>query len=636
MKKSNILLLVPMLFLSLMGCSSSENSSNDFYDKLYQTSNSLEAFSDEIRMTTKALYGYNQNKVQGYNSWYYLAGSLSSPTELKYDENSKSFTNGKVTLKDELMVSKGQNAIRKYVSRIEGEGHIYGNYKALNEKSSKFNIKIYQNSTLLYEFGESSGDVIGKYFEIPVNLHIGDEIYFVILGDDASVLFNPVITLENSQDETMYHYNSFGKQYGDVFPYYDPKDNKLKIWYLWTDDCLANNGNNYSFAMDVSSNMLSFETYEEANNYDLFYNHYNDYFLQRIYDVNRFIPTGVYDVGVRDNFVYRDENRMYMIAGCYRKFDMMVDCDLMIYASSDPLGLSWNKEGVKVASYEGSFSYGTGHLPECPSLLKIGNRWYSFVSVSHVTKHQIGALQYWIGDENKDFLDVEWEDKEIAFLDGEDLCAARPTQIGDKFYMWGWITASYNGVPLKPWGGFLNLPREIVQREDGSLGGRMDPGLTKVMNYGNILSINDDIVLTSDNNEVQLINNQSRNFITYDVDMSLSTKTSFVVRQNDKSYTCSIEKEEDGVYMKIETPNDKSHPVNSKLKIRYPSQDDKYQIKIVLDNGIFEFFVNDDNALSAKTMMTNEPYNLSVSSNNNATISNMKINKLRSYADLEF
>lgn len=628
--------MLPMVLLSLSGCSSSRNPSNEFYHNLYKTSTPLEVFSDEIRMTTKALYGYNQNKVQGYNSWYYLAGSISSPFELNYDESTNSFTNGKVSFKDELVTSNGQEAIRKYVSRIEGSGYIYGNFKALNEKSSAFNIKMYQNSTLLYEFGESKGDTIGKYFEIPVNLSKGDEIYFVILGDNANVLFNPVITLEKSQDESMYHLNDFNKQYGDVFPYYDTKDNKLKIWYLWTDDCLANNGNNYSYAIDVSSNMLSFDTYEEANNYDLYYNLYNDYFLQRIYDVNRFIPTGLYDVGVRDNFVYRDEERMYMIAGCYRKFDVMTDCDLMIYASDDPLGLSWTKEGVKVGTYTGSFSNGTGHLPECPSLLKIGNRWYSFVSVSHVTKHQIGALQYWIGDENKDFLDVSWEEKEIAFLDGEDLCAARPTQIGDKFYMWGWITASHDGVPLKPWGGYLNLPREIVQREDGSLGGRMDPGLTKVLNYGNILNINEDIVLTNENNEYPLINNQNRNFVTYDVDMSLSSKVSFVVRQNDKMYTCSIEKEEDGVYMKIETPADRNHPVNSKLKIRYPSSDDKYQIKIVLDNGIFEFFVNDDNALSAKTSMTNDLYNLSVSSDNNAIISNMKINKLRSYADLEF
>lgn len=628
--------MLPMVLLSLSGCSSSRNPSNEFYHNLYKTSTPLEVFLDEIRMTTKALYGYNQNKVQGYNSWYYLAGSISSPFELNYDESTNSFTNGKVSFKDELVTSNGQEAIRKYVSRIEGSGYIYGNFKALNEKSSAFNIKMYQNSTLLYEFGESKGDTIGKYFEIPVNLSKGDEIYFVILGDNANVLFNPVITLEKSQDESMYHLNDFNKQYGDVFPYYDTKDNKLKIWYLWTDDCLANNGNNYSYAIDVSSNMLSFDTYEEANNYDLYYNLYNDYFLQRIYDVNRFIPTGLYDVGVRDNFVYRDEERMYMIAGCYRKFDVMTDCDLMIYASDDPLGLSWTKEGVKVGTYTGSFSNGTGHLPECPSLLKIGNRWYSFVSVSHVTKHQIGALQYWIGDENKDFLDVSWEEKEIAFLDGEDLCAARPTQIGDKFYMWGWITASHDGVPLKPWGGYLNLPREIVQREDGSLGGRMDPGLTKVLNYGNILNINEDIVLTNENNEYPLINNQNRNFVTYDVDMSLSSKVSFVVRQNDKMYTCSIEKEEDGVYMKIETPADRNHPVNSKLKIRYPSSDDKYQIKIVLDNGIFEFFVNDDNALSAKTSMTNDLYNLSVSSDNNAIISNMKINKLRSYADLEF
>lgn len=652
MKKKSLSVLALTTILSLISCSPSKDTSLEFYEDLY-TSDNLEAFSDELRLTTKALYGYNKKSEQGYNSWYYLAGDISSNTLLEYSTKKEAWACNKVEIKDELMSSRGKGAIRKYISRIEGNGFIYGNFKSLDEKSSSFNVKIYQNSTLLLDFDEEKGNVIGQYFEIPVRLNVGDEIFFIVTGSDAKVLFNPVITLENSMESTMYHLNDFGKQYGDVFPYYDLDDKKLKMMYLWTDDCLANNGNNYSWGLDISSNMLKFKTYQEGDNYDKYYEHYNEYFLQRIYDVNRFIDRSKYNFGIRDNFLYRDENRMYMIAGCYRYFDYRWDSDLMIYTSDDPMGLSWSKPGVKVATYTGTHQDGTGHLPECPSLLKIGNRWYSFVSVSHVTTHQIGALQYWIGDENKDFMDVNWEDKEISFLDGEDLCAARPTHVGDKTYMWGWITASHDGVPLKPWAGYLNLPREIVQREDGSLGGRMDPALEKVMNYGNIYTLNSDnyhvsngaakyiekdnlLDVTGAMNDIKLVDNQTRNFITLDVDMKQSNKVSLRFDQGDKHYLCSIEKENGDVFMKIESPKETTHKVNSKLKIRYPSADGKYKIKLVVDNGIMEFFVNDDNALSASLAMDESPYNISLLSDYTCSFSNVHINKLRSYADCEF
>ncbi len=104
--------------------------------------------------------------------------------------------------------------------------------------------------------------------------------------------------------------------------------------------------------------------------------------------------------------------------------------------------------------------------------MKIGNRWYVFVSVAYNTVHQVGPLQYWTGDDGVDCLDVDWGGKEISFLDGEDLCAARPVQVGEKVYMWGWIPAVYDSMPWSPWGGYLNLPREVVARSDGSLGGR--------------------------------------------------------------------------------------------------------------------------------------------------------------------
>ena len=652
MKKILYSILSITSLLAISGCAPSKDISNNFYDELYRSSN-LEMFSDEVRLTTKSMYGYHKNKEQGYNSWYYMSGDINKKVLMEYNDSKESWVGKSSQIQEELMVSKNEGSIRKYVSRIKGRATIYGNFKALNSKSSEYNVKIFQNSSLLFDFDEKAGDIVGKYFEIPLNISIGDEIYFVILGKNAQVLFDPVITLENSQNETLYHLNDYDKQYGDVFPYYDTQDKKLKMMYLWTDDCLANNGNNYSWGLDISSNMLKFDTYYEGDNYDLYYEHYNEYFLQRIYDVNRFIDRSLYPFGVRDNFLYKDENRMYLIAGCYRYFDYRWDSDLMIYYSDDPLGFSWTQPGIKITTYNGLASQG-GHLPECPSLLKIGNRWYSFVSVSHVTTHQIGALTYWIGEEGKDFTETNWEEAETDFLDGEDLCAARPTHVGDKTYMWGWITADYDGVPLKPWGGYLNLPREIVQREDGSLGGRLDPALTKVLNYGNVYTLGSDNYTVVDGrtrdfdletnnlnligapNEVEVATKQTRNLITFDVDMKESTKVSLQFKQNNKLYTCSLEKDNDEVWMKIESPDSYTHKVNSKLKIRFPSLDNKYEVKVVADNGIFEFFVNDENALTAKTEMDSSPYDISIFSNYGSGYTNFCVNKLRSYADCEF
>lgn len=643
-KYKPLILLSTFSLLTTTACTKKEDP-NKFYNDLY-TSDYVEVYKDEVRLTNKAQYGYTLKNEQGYNSWYYMYGSMDNLKSMDYNEKKEAFIGKSSQLKGELMVSKKESAIRKYVSRMEGNGHIYGNFKCLNEESKNASINIYLNDEKIYSDNLKNGDIIGKYFEIPVTLKMNDEVYFEVYGDNAEVLFNPVVTIEESQNSTMYHLNSFGKQYGDVFPYYDEEDKKLKIEYLWTDDCLANNGNNYSRALDISSNMLKFESYNPGDNYDLFYEHYSEYFYQMIYDVSRYCDRSLYPYGVRDNFLYKDENRMYMIAGCYRYFDYRWDSDLVIYESDDPMGLSWTKPGNVIASYD-------KNLPECPSLYKIGDRWYAFVSVSHVTTHQIGGLQYWMGEPGEDFMEVDWSKSDINWLDGEDLCAARPTPIGDKFYMWGWITAKHDGVPLKPWAGYLNLPREIVQREDGTLGGRMDPGLVNVMNYGNIYTLNKDnygvisgstrefneesntLDLIGANNEIILSNNQTRNFITLDVDLKESLEAGLEFIQNGKKYTANIKKIDGEIWMTIESPDDSTHKVNSKLKIHSPSEDNKYQIKLVIDNGIIEFFVNDDNALTAKTSMNDSPYNILIHSNYGSSFSNIKINRLRSYADCE-
>lgn len=620
------LLLTGLFTISSCGGSNSSSSNNvkEFsYDDLYQTIYE-KPFDEIIRKTSKAKYGYILNNKQGYNSWFYLFENGNQTLEMTYKNDRfkgvRSFIN-----QDVLHAEGNEKAIRQFLSNIEGNAIIYGNYRMNSVSKSNATITIVLNGKEIYKDTLSNDDLIGKYFEINKDLQFGDDIRFIVSGQNCDVSFDPVITIEDSQNVSLYHLNGINKQYGDVFPWYNEEEHKLYCWYLWSDDC----NKNYEHAMDLSTNLLKMETYEPANNYDLFYKCYSNYFYSQLHDCNRYIDRNEYTFGIRDNMLYYDkENKRYvLIAGCYRTFSGPIwDSDLMIYVSDDELGMSWTKLGNPVAKDYHS------NLPECPSLLKIGNRWYSFVSVSHITDHQIGPLQYWIGDENVDCIDVNWLDKDFKYLDGEDLCAARPTQVGEKVYMWGWITSSYDGVPLSPWAGYLNLPREVVTRKDGSLGGRMDPGLAKYINYGNIYSFNE-FVTTEE--MTLLSSNNKRNFVTYDVDMSNCTEASYCIVQNSKLYKCSILKENGKTYMQISSPDDPKHKINSKIEIYSPSADDKYSIKIVIDGRFIEFFANEDNALTGSTSMDDSPYIAYINSTGSATFSNIKINRLRSYGDCD-
>ena len=600
-----------------------DDTSTFSYDDLYKTIYE-KPFEEKERLTTKARYGYILNNKQGYNSWYYLCERNGQILQMSY-KNDKFVGVDSFINQDVLHAQKGEKAIRQLLSSFDGAATIYGNYRMEENSKSNASITVTVNGETIYSDTLSQNDLIGKYFEVQAQLKLGDDISFIVSGDNCDVNFDPVVTLENNQNKSLYHLNGIGKQYGDVFPWYNEEEHKLYTWYLWSDDC--NQG--YEYAMDLSTNMMGYETFEPANNYDLFYKMYSNYFYQRIFDVNRFADPSLYSFGVRDNMVYFDkENGRYiMIAGCYRTFSGPIwDSDLMIYVSDDDMALSWTRPGNPV-----HLKY-TSNLPECPSLLKIGDRWYSFVSVSHITDHQIGPLQYWIGDKDVDCMDVDWLSKDFQFLDGEDLCAARPTQVGDKVYMWGWITSKCDGVPLSPWAGYLNLPREVVTRDDGSLGGRMDPGLAKYINFGNLYSFDEQIAT----NEMSLLTSENkRNFVTFDVDLSSCNEASYCLVQNGKLYKCSLLKEDGKTYMQISSPDATKHKVNSKIEIYHPSTNNKYSVKIVIDGQFIEMFANEDNALTASTAMNDSPYNAFIYSDATAKFTNIKINRLRSYGDCD-
>lgn len=635
-------LLQGVSFMS--GCKKETNEETPFdYASLYRTEKT-EAYDEEARATSRARYGYTKSSVQGYNDWYYLYGNKDAYSEMSFDSVSGVWQGDGAEMQgEEMRPSASAAAVRMFETQRGGNAVVYGNYKCADSSSASAHVAVYAGEKMLYEGDLQAGDTVGKYFEVSVSLNAGDELYFWVSGENSCVLFDPVVTFEDAQNESLYHLTAQGKQYGDVFPYYDEEEHKLYMGFLWSDNAALEN--NYHDALEISENMLTFTDIPEANNYDVWQHYKEKYRLNFLYDVNRFVDKSIYSFGVRDNMLYFDEEnqRYLMIAGCYYQFDGAAQTsDLVIYASDDPLALSWTQPGNVV---EAGYSR---NLPECPSLMKIGDRWYAFVSIAYNTAHQVGPLQYWTGDEGVDCMEVDWSEKDFAFLDGEDLCAARPTQVGDKVYMWGWIPSTYDTMPWAPWAGYLNLPREVVQRGDGSLGGRLDPGLSALLNYGNVYAFgtgnytvesgaaSDEsgmLKMNGKNNYVRLGDDEfHRTYTTFRADMSQSDKIAYVMRQDNREYQVCIERENGQLYMKVLSPDDPSHKVNSTIALS--SDTDIFEIKIVCDGEFIEFFVNDDTALTAHTAMTGTSHTAYLYSDGNATFSDIKISKLRPYGDI--
>ena len=625
--------------LPMCACKQKETEEPFDYAALY-TNERTQPYEETDRLTSRSRYGYTCAHEQGFQGWSYLYGKGGSFAEMTWNAASERWEGGGASMQGERLSPAGETAaVRLYHSPRAGEAVLYGNYKCADASDGGAHVEILLDGEPVYEGELSAGDTIGRYCEVSVVLREGSEVAFVVSGD-GDVLFDPAVTLEEAQNASLYHLTASGKQYGDVFPYYDEEQHRLYMGFLWSDNAAL--ADNYHDALEISSNMLTFTDVPEANNYDTWQYYRENYRLHQLFDVSRFCDRNIYSYGVRDNMLYFDEEneRYLMVAGCYYAFDASAQTsDLVIYCSDDKMGLSWTQPGNVV---EAGYSR---NLPECPSLMKIGDRWYVFVSVAYNTVHQVGPLQYWTGDAGVDCMDVDWSEKEFAFLDGEDLCAARPTQVGDKVYLWGWIPSTYDTMPWAPWAGYLNLPREVVVREDGSLGGRLDPGLSALLNYGRMYSLKED-GFTAEEGSASLngdtlsvsggrvrLGEFHRTYTTFRMDMKQCGRAGIQMEQDGKRYQVVIEREGGKAYMKVLSPDDPSHKVNSTICL--PSDTGVFDVKIVCDGELIEFFVNDTCALTAHTAMTGQSHTLSLLCDGEAEFSDVSVSKLRPYGEID-
>ena len=103
-KYKPLILLSTFSLLTTTACTKKEDP-NKFYNDLY-TSDYVEVYKDEVRLSNKAQYGYTLKNEQGYNSWYYMYGSMDNLKSMDYNEKKEAFIGKSSQLKGELMVSK--------------------------------------------------------------------------------------------------------------------------------------------------------------------------------------------------------------------------------------------------------------------------------------------------------------------------------------------------------------------------------------------------------------------------------------------------------------------------------------------------------------------------------------------------
>ena len=543
--------------------------------------------------------------------------------------------NNIVTEEDIIVATAADPAVRTFRADGSGEATVYGNYKCADEMSSAFTIRLFQNGREIHTGTVQAGDVVGKYFEVAAVVASGDTFSLEVTGDCAKVLCDPVVTFDNSQNENLHRKTDYDKYYGDLYPWYNEETGELYMGYMWSDNVISGNDGLYlRWGLDVADNLLKFENKIDEK-YLLNYNinmHLTDlgneyqnlwrqeYYLNYLQDLNRYIEVDKYK-GVSDGLIMKDEenSRYVFVTEALYKHPMFGDtgvvADMICYVSEKadlslaPQYAEWTGNGNFIArvGYEERQdpmdATGSALLWECTNSKKIGDRWYIFTSIAFQSVHQVGQLKYLVGDPGVDLMEMDWTKAKTGYFDGEDLCVAKVASIGNTAYVYGWIPYLYNTMPNVPWGGFINLPREVVQQADGTLGGRLDPGLQKVLNYGNMYFAAAETV-TNGKTALDGGTEYNRNYITFHVSMGDSNKVAYILEQEGKTYEVAIVKENGATYMKVLSPEDSlGHTENSFIKIADDVVQNEFDIQIVVDGQVIEFFANGLYGLTAITAM---------------------------------
>ncbi len=308
----------------------------------------------------------------------------------------------------------------------------------------------------------------------------------------AMVLLALTLLGGTAMAETIHYYP--GENIGDVHPYYDADTQTWLMYYLRA------NGN-FDAAALRSADLLHWEPAALSSQgalapyfvlgvqkyQDQYYSWYGSgvsMSASRSDDLLHWenpgsdasIPMGYTTfVGMRDPYVFFDEDAgvWRVICTAYRTNQLQgqglgMKCALATACTAGSAPEQWSPIDTTLIAYPD----GLHGEPECSQMMKIGNRWYIFVSLARRHENHVGRLSYYIGDEGKGILEQDWNEKEEHFLTSEDVCAAQLAQGPDGLYCWGWIAPNWDGGS---WGGHLTLPLRVTQNADGALSASLAP-----------------------------------------------------------------------------------------------------------------------------------------------------------------
>lgn len=657
-----IIIFSSFFVLTICGCSlkndnnkEQENSgspdliTHTTYDEIYK----YEYRKSQIKIGAvlyRASDGYIDNKMQGYNNFYYLAKKDNEYNKMIFEEGQ--FVYHDSFINNDIMKSAANNlATRAFLCPLNGKVKISGS--AFNVKGEDLHISIYKNNDLILH---KIVDNDGVYHEDFVNVNKRDILYFVLDGN-GEISYNPVIDYSLA-DEVNLHHAADG-YYGDVHPFYDKKSGKMYMFYLSTGNQSGAKHQRYESMLTTSCDFIHYD--DEAIGMDDKSRPEQDlYFVLNVFEdksgcyrsaagfgahstTSKSVNLHTWTNGTEQYVDPEDHILKYYYAFFYDS-DVYAGRDPdMFYSSEDDTYYSvvlnylssLKDKGPKSLSLymgngEGLFSTKATKLVhfdgrgdcECPQIKKIGNRWYIFYSVfGSGTKGNVGKLAYRIGDENVKPQNVNWEQKPELYLDGEDLHAAQIIEVRDKLYYYGWLNYSYNE---NVWGGYLNLPHEVYQESDGSLRTRLDEKLLSLLNKGIIYKDNNHYT----SNQVISIN-LDRNLITCDIDLKTNSNGGLVLTHGSDEYFAGIEQRGSKMFLVLKNSFD-GYMCQVEAK-----DETKYHLTIALDDCFVDLNVNDNTTLSAVTNLGSSTKRLSVCSNGNE-ISNLKIFKLADYNNIYF
>lgn len=637
MKKIVWVSMIFLLCIFIAACSSEEEIEDEpnvnMYEKLYD-GKAKEKYDLVVGPSRYiASQGYIKNTEQGYNQWYYYAVDQNEFVPMIYQDHA--FRYGDIKMQDGVISIHGSHkSSRRFVAPLTANNVLISGtirFDKTNNDATDVSLKIYKNQDLIYPVNSDlivyKNDLIGKYFSFNTNLTKDDVIDFVVEGK-GDIFFNPIVDYTNQSLDTLYKVPEWG-YYGDIHTYYH--NDVVNLFHL------RNHPNNYwEWYLWQTTDMFR---YKEASVYttDFVKNHYMAY--ERAGDLNDYKN---YPAGARDGTLFYDEeiDRYRFITLAYKRNDHEIITDLTMRISSDAQGLIWTEPAIPLREFP-TKAHGE---PEVAAFRKIGNRWYLYASISGQSVHGVGKFSYWIGDEGKTIDQMDWKTLPTHTLDGEDLAAAQIEFLGDKMYLYGWMPRVYNAGY---WGGFMNLPREVFQRDNGLLGTRLDVMAKQLLNKGLINSFtkentiiisgsatfdNEMINLMGQNNLVQVDGLFDSTFVTYKVDMKQSNQVGFILKDGSNTYRIILMKDGNKVFLRIESPNDPSHTLNSYVIYEDP-KDGIYDIQIIIEGSIIEFYVNDEIALSGRTRM-GRTYEAFIYSDKEAAFYDVDIHRLAQYYDI--